>query len=305
MALYTTLASLSQTATANVADGSVDAPSTIDQQTNSLASYSAQLRDGNGFTTGVGNLSQCQLTKSGSNLLLSRFNGIGLTINNVAYAIPSAGVTLAPTGLTVGTLYYIYAYMNSGTMTLEAVTTVPVVDSTSGMKIKTGDASRTLVGMARPITGPAWSDLVNQRFVVSYFNRRPIMCQAGLGSSTNNTSATPNELNTGLRNEFLLWGDVSASFSFDGYAQNSTLGATVASYLSVDGTLLDGYSVFLNTGVSQIAPVSVNSVIGPALSLAEGYHYVTPFVSVNTGTGTWIGSSTAGVRCSLKGLIQG
>lgn len=50
MPLYTTLASLSQTAASNAADGSVDAPSTIDQQTNLLASFIAQLRDGTGFT---------------------------------------------------------------------------------------------------------------------------------------------------------------------------------------------------------------------------------------------------------------
>jgi hypothetical protein len=49
MPLYTSLASLSQTAASNVADGSVDAPSTIDQQTNLLASFIAQLRDFNGF----------------------------------------------------------------------------------------------------------------------------------------------------------------------------------------------------------------------------------------------------------------
>lgn len=54
MALYTTLSSLSQTASANAADGSVDAPSTIDQQTNALASFIAQLRDGLGFTGQLG-----------------------------------------------------------------------------------------------------------------------------------------------------------------------------------------------------------------------------------------------------------
>jgi hypothetical protein len=53
MALYSNLASLSQTAASNAADGSVDAPSTIDQQTNLLASFIAQLRDGVGFT-GIG-----------------------------------------------------------------------------------------------------------------------------------------------------------------------------------------------------------------------------------------------------------
>jgi hypothetical protein len=54
MALYSTLASLSQTAASNAADGSVDAPSTIDQQTNLLASFIAQLRDGVGFTGQLG-----------------------------------------------------------------------------------------------------------------------------------------------------------------------------------------------------------------------------------------------------------
>jgi len=49
MALLTTLASLSQTAASNVADGATDAPSTIDQQVNLLASFIAQLRDGNGL----------------------------------------------------------------------------------------------------------------------------------------------------------------------------------------------------------------------------------------------------------------
>ena len=54
MALYSSLASLSQTAASNAADGSVDAPSTIDQQTNLLASFVAQLRDGIGFTGQLG-----------------------------------------------------------------------------------------------------------------------------------------------------------------------------------------------------------------------------------------------------------
>jgi hypothetical protein len=53
MSLYGTLASLSTTAASNAADGSVDAPSTIDQQTNLLASFIAQLRDNvGGYTSG-------------------------------------------------------------------------------------------------------------------------------------------------------------------------------------------------------------------------------------------------------------
>lgn len=54
MPLYGTLASLSQTAASNAADGAVDAPSTIDQQTNLLASFIAQLRDGVGTNYNLG-----------------------------------------------------------------------------------------------------------------------------------------------------------------------------------------------------------------------------------------------------------
>ena len=301
MALYTSLASLSQTAASNAADGSVDAPSTIDQQTNLLASFTAQLRDGNGFTTGVGYLGQCQLTKVSTNLVLSRYNGVGLTINGVAYAIPSAGVSLAPTSLSVGTTYNIYAYMNAGTMTLEASTTARATDSTTGIQIKSGDATRTLVGKAQVVTGPAWSDAINSRLVISWFNRRPIQCQAGLGSNTTNTGTSGNELSTTLQNLFLTWGD-AASFTFDGYVSNSTALAVSRSGLALDGTALEGTSIFQDPGAgSVIGPVSATSVFVPS----EGSHYVTAWVSVSAGTGTWGGSGTAGIRCSVKGVIQG
>lgn len=253
----------------------------------------------------AGPLGQCRLVKSGANLLLSRFQGLALTINGLAQIIPAAGVALAPTGLTPNTLYYIYACMGASGMMLEASTTGRTTDALTGVEVKAGDASRTLVGMALPIAGPVWSDALNLRLVSSYFNRRSIQIQAGLGSSVGTTSSAASELSTSLRISFLHWSDEAAAFTFDGYAQNSSAGATVASYLAVDGTVLDGYSVFLNTGAAQIAPVSVTSTIGAANGLAEGLHYITPFVSVNAGTGTWVGSASAGTRCSVKGLVRG
>jgi hypothetical protein len=54
MALYTTLASLSQTAASNAANGASDSPSTIDEQMNLLASFVAMVRDGNGLTFVIG-----------------------------------------------------------------------------------------------------------------------------------------------------------------------------------------------------------------------------------------------------------
>ncbi|WP_309902479.1 hypothetical protein [Variovorax soli] len=274
----------------------------MDQQVNLLASYSAQLRDGNGFTTGIGYVAQCRLVKSGSILVLQRYNGVGLTINGVTYAIPSAGVSLAPTSLTPGTAYNIYAYMNAGTMTLEASTTAHATDSTTGIEIKSGDATRTLVGKAQPVAGPAWSDSINSRLVISYYNRRPIFCQAGLGGNISNSSTSAAELSTTLQNVFLTWGD-AASFSFDGYASNSTAGAVCRSGLSLDGTsLLEAFNIAQDPGAGNVLmPVSVTGVF----NTTEGGHYVTAYVSVSAGTGTWGGTGTTGARCSVKGVIQG
>ncbi|MDN8617881.1 hypothetical protein [Variovorax ginsengisoli] len=245
---------------------------------------------------------QCRLVKSGGNLVLQRYNGQWLRINDVAYSIPSAGVSLAATSLTPGTLYYIYAWMNGATMTLEASVTGHSTDSTTGVEIKTGDVTRSLVGMARVITGPAWSDLVNQRFVVSWFNRRPIQCRVALGGSGGTTSASAVEFSTALRLEVLTWADAVLDFSFDGYTSNNTAGGTNFTYLTIDGTLYDSYSAFQSTSASATGPVA-SRLVEPAPS--EGYHYVSPFISVNAGTGTWIGSASVGVRCSHKGYIQG
>lgn len=302
MPLYTTLASLSQTAASNVADGSVDAPSAIDQQTNLLASFIAQLRDGNGFATGLANVGQCRLTKSGSNLLLSPYGGNGLTINGVVYKIPSAGVTLAPGAFSAGTTYYIYAYMNAGTMTLEGSTTTHATDTTTGVEIKSGDATRTLVGMARPIAGPAWQDAINQRFVVSWFNRLPLALQAPLGSIASTASSAYTEVSTNLRNEFLLWLGSSASLAVSGGVYSSLATAATFTAIAVDGTVLEGYNQFQSINNNSFGGMGVNSVF----SGTEGYHLATVYGHANSAaTSNWIGGSTVGERTTHVGIVWG
>lgn len=304
MALYSTLASLSQTAGANAADGATDAPSTIDQQTNLLASFIAQLRDGAGLTTGLGYIAQCRLTKSGSNLLLSRCNGLGLTINGVAYAIPAVGVTLAPTALSVGTTYYIYAYMNAGVMTLEASAATHATDTTTGMEIKSGDATRSLVGMARVITGPAWSDTFAQRFVASYYNRRPIEMRTVLAASQVVSTATYGEISSTLRLEFLQWLGESAQFNFQGAMLGSLANSVYSTQLSYDSATTTSESY------SDVQAYAVNAWLNPACNLVgsanatEGYHLVTPLARQSGGaTATYVGGSSSGGRCVVNGIV--
>lgn len=227
---------------------------------------------------------QCRLAKSGSNLVLSPYNGNKLTINGVERSIPSGGVSLAPGSVTPGTTYYIYAYMNSSTMTLEASTTGHATH-TDGVEIKSGDATRTLVGMARPVTGPAWADGDAQRLVVSWFNRRAIRCNAAFTALRSTTSTTPTRLSSEIQLEWLAWGDAAVTLQAHGYKYNSG-NSYIYSAFGVDST---------STVASEVGASAnyASSAQGGAFALSayptpsEGYHTSELLGYVSGGTGNW------------------
>jgi len=255
---------------------------------------------------------QCRLIKSGANLVLSPFNGNRLTINGVPQTVPSGGVSLAATGLTVSTLYFIYAYMNSGVMTLEASTTSHATDSTTGVEIKSGDATRTLVGMARPITGPAFQDTAAQRFVRSWFNDPGIAGFSYLSASRtlsgSSVAPTYQEVNSEIRNEFLCWAGEIVVVGGSGYSTQTVAGITNNTAVAFDGVVAEpgswsaGYGPTGNFGI----PYAINF---PKAGLTEGYHYVTLIAAMGSagGSANYIGgavSGTAPSSCSLNTYIK-
>ena len=196
-----------------------------------------------------GQINECYLKKDGSNLRLIREKGFRLLFpNNELVPIPIAGATLAATGLTPGTFYYIYGYKNSTEVALEAATTAPTVDADTGIKHKTGDESRVLVGAAVPVTGPAWSDANGAMFVLSYFNRkRKITRTRTTTARTIPSSLTTFSLvNAELTNQFIAWADedTAAALAFTGLSEGGP------SYVGIawDGTgTPDIASGFYNT----------------------------------------------------------
>lgn len=91
MALFTTLASLSQTASSNAPDGSTDAPSTIDDNLRLLGSFDALLRDG-------------------AHVYVASVAGTNTITGNIA---------TNPTSYTVGQAYrFVAAGANTGAVTL-------------------------------------------------------------------------------------------------------------------------------------------------------------------------------------------
>ncbi|MDF3060728.1 MAG: hypothetical protein K0S06_837 [Microvirga sp.] len=230
---------------------------------------------------------QCRLAKSGSNLVLSRRNGHRIVIGGVVQTIPSAGVSLAAAGLTPDTTYFIYASMNAGAMTLEASTTGHATDATTGVEIKAGDASRTLVGMARPIAGPAWQDTAKQRFVRSWFNRRREILTNGFTADRSTSSATDVELNAEIRLEFLAWPDDTLMTNHSGTIYSNTVPTTAITRHKLDGAATLPLNAYTQMDVAFAGYYSSGDSVS-AIS-AEGYHYV-----------GLMGASVGGATCNWQ-----
>lgn len=248
----------------------------------------------------------CQLTKSGANLLLSPFNGNTLIVNSLLCTVPDAGVTLAPPAV-ASTTYYIYAVATNGVITsLENSATAPAVQAGTGIKIKNGDATRTLVGMARTTAGNAWADTSAQRFVRSWFNDYGFGQSARFSVDRSTSSATFIEVNSEIRSEFLLFSGETYIVSVNG-AGNDTGSANRGPSTSVgfDSTTVNEpvecYSP--NGTMGLYSPVALSY---PKTGLSEGYHYVTLLGRVIAGgtVSNYLGVSGTIGAVSLTGHVS-
>jgi hypothetical protein len=119
------------------------------------------------------------------------YNGNLIKIAGSIRYIPSAGVSavannlylngVAGSSLAANTLYNVYAFDNSGTLTLDFSTTTHVTSSTAGnvgVEIKSGNDTRSFVGLVQTSsTAPgsnSFRDEPDVRLIASWFNRPPI-----------------------------------------------------------------------------------------------------------------------------------
>lgn len=306
---------------------------------------------------------QCQLVKSGANLLLQRFGGRYLHINGALEIIPQGGVTLAypaapaitmtiaspcvvtwnnhgqaagdvvaftttgalPTGIVAGQEYFvmatgltanafqltaasgsitaintsgsqsgvhsahpvykIYAFMNAGAMTLEASVTGHTTNATSGVEVKSTDATRSFVGLGFGPTG-AWADTATTRYVRSFYNRMRSFLKNAFAATRSTTSTSLVEVNSEIRCKYLAFADDVVAAQFQARVGASAAGNRVGSAIGFDGSL--GTGVELVPDGTGAYPVTVND----ARQQSEGCHFVTMMGIVSTGTGTWAQGST-------------
>lgn len=251
------------------------------------------------------NHGQCRLAKSGANLVLSPYGGRNLIINGEVQQVPAGGVSLAASGLTPFTVYFIYAYMNAGVMTLEASATTHVTDSTTGVEVKSGDASRTLVGMAVCDTGPAWVDTEAKRYVLSYFNRRTIIGRNWFTTLRGTASTTPAEIFSEIRCSFISWADEAVHAHAAGSMYNDTAGGSAMAAIGIDGSTLNSGSAY---GYSSVANAQVPiGLAGTKAGLTEAAtHYATLIAAaVSLGTAYYLGAADGSDRTQMTVMIRG
>jgi hypothetical protein len=200
--------------------------------------------------------------------------------------IPSAGITMANTGLAANNAYFIYLYDNAGVLTMEASATAPAVDATSGLKIKTGDPTRLLVGMVK-VNADTPGLFQTPGLVLSWYKRRAIAVAgtALTGPPTSNSTSVV-ELQAAAQAKFMSWAEEAVLAQFTGWSLTDGAARTAFTQLTLDG-VVTAFSPQVS-GTSYTANAQDNASCAGYGTVTEGYHYITIAVQVSATTvGTW------------------
>lgn len=225
------------------------------------------------------------------------------------YQIPSACTTAANTNVYVGgvaaqnlaasTVYWMYLFDLSGALTADFwAASTHAVDATTGIEIRTGDNTRVLIGMVRTNGASQFeNDATNSgqssiQGVLSYFNRRSIGQSTNLSANRTRNAATMAELNSEIRNTFLVWADESVNVATGGVVLVGNASTFASTQVELDGTTdpPQSWSYMFHPTAGQ--GVSQN-VVFTYTGLSEGGHYFTVFGACSAGTCTWQGGTPA------------
>jgi hypothetical protein len=258
-----------------------------------MANFNALVGCFNTLTT-MNAQSAGRLTFGNSNAIsFSPFNGNGIKINGTVYFLSTAlNATTTNTfingvpgsSLAANTTYYVYVFNNSGTLTIDFSTTGHATSTNSGTgnvgtEIKNGDDTRSLIGMVHTTAAALFADGLNQRFVLSWFNRQEKDGNVSVGNA--NTSSTTTAVMTSAKLEMLNWTNEAVSVFW------TAVGLTTGSYASA-AVGVDGASVLLG-GSQNVFNLSifVPTTLGGFNTPAEGYHAYFGVGAATSGGGTF------------------
>jgi len=226
--------------------------------------------------------------------LLSPYSGNSLVINGAPVKLPSAGVTLSNSGLSANTVYNVYAFLSGATLTLEASVTAHAPDPSTGVEIKSGDPTRTLVGKVRTNASSQFQDTTSYRGCINWFNRRQINVTGGSGTNSTSSSSYV-ELGSSITCSFLAWGDEALFSVVNGFARNDTVGGQANISLT-----LDGVQGFASDSGMQAPTANYNQALISTASYtpAEGWRTLS-YVGRTGGSGNM--TATMAIQTIVRG----
>lgn len=206
--------------------------------------------------------------------------GALLKINGVGVAIPGAGVSAANTGvfvngvsgqnLAINTLYYVYAFLNSGVLTLDFSTTAYVTSTTAGnigTPIKSGDDTRTHVGLVYTNASAQFT----QSNVASFLNRKYRSVTASASVTTAGIS------NNVAQVDFVTYADHGVDTNIQAMQTNVS-----ASAVTVVQLMLDGVQVGMTARNDVVAATGgASAALGGKRTLTTGRHTVGMYLNMN------------------------
>lgn len=224
-------------------------------------------------------LQQCQLTLSGGNLVLNRYRGACVfSPGGGVVTIPSAGISLTPSGLTPATLYYVYLDPNSGSPALVVSTTGHSTDAATGVEVQTGNNKLVLVGMAWATGTSTWETTVR-----SWANDPGVQITAALASNASTASSTLTNVSTALQAFFLAWAGESAMGFCNATASVATANFALTIGPSLDNAAPPAIGGATPTVANQAVSISATSRFS---NLSEGRHSINTFGAVSSGGGS-------------------
>ena len=171
----------------------------LEQEAAANASLASKMRHG-----------ECRLIFVSSTVVrLIPWNGDRIIVDGVERTIPAVGINLANThaGFTTPTTdYLIYLRWNGSELELVPSTTAHEIGP-DGIRVKIGDPSQTLVGRVRINSEKLFFHQQDIRWVISWFNRRPLSLWKALAADVVSSNTGFSEF-LGTRVNFLTWNDM-------------------------------------------------------------------------------------------------
>ena len=189
---------------------------------------------------------------------------------------------------------YTNGYTGGGQCTLLGLVASTVTHSTApnGVETQMSDATQTLVGMVYVGPSQTLNDTSTQRYVASWFNRKPKTCiQSGL--TTNPTTVTSTtafiELDVNKRCNFVAWGDAELSWGLGSRVSNGTPSDGAITAVGFDGTTPPTEQTsMINSSANGSAGIKHSLTVSGTTGLGESQHYITLLgEAINGGTAAY------------------